>query len=129
MRHMRGMLAPSFCRASGGILRPARREPAQQAGAPPPAIRYESHLAAGGIAPAGGALRNPHQGDPAVAKSGALMFTAMNCDGCHGVMAADGSVPISQTDAGATGARMPRCSTQSTTVVKGHAGIRRHTGR
>ncbi|HEY0767896.1 MAG TPA: c-type cytochrome, partial [Steroidobacteraceae bacterium] len=56
----------------------------QQSGAPPPAVRYEAHLAAGGIAPAGGALRNPHQGDPAVAKNGALLFTTMNCDGCHG---------------------------------------------
>src|SRR5438034_503756 len=33
-------------------------------------------------------------------------------------MAADGSAPISQTDAGATAARMPKCSTQSTTVVQ-----------
>src|SRR5205807_491445 len=48
------------------------------------AIRYEAHIAAGGIAPPGAALRNPHQGDPAVAKKGALLFTAMNCDGCHG---------------------------------------------
>ena len=29
-------------------------------------------------------MRNPHEGDAAVAKSGALLFTAMNCDGCHG---------------------------------------------
>jgi cytochrome c oxidase cbb3-type subunit III len=28
-------------------------------------------------------LHNPHQGDKAVAASGALLFTAMNCDGCH----------------------------------------------
>jgi cytochrome c oxidase cbb3-type subunit III len=54
------------------------------AGAPPPAIAYEAHLAAGGIVPAGGTLRNPHAGDAAVAKNGALLFTAMNCDGCHG---------------------------------------------
>src|ERR1700682_3912711 len=33
-------------------------------------------------------------------------------------MGADGSDPIWQTDAGATAARMPRCSTQSTTVVQ-----------
>jgi cytochrome c oxidase cbb3-type subunit III len=50
----------------------------------PPAVRYEAHLAAGGIAPRGGELRNPHAGDAAVAKSGALLFIAMNCDGCHG---------------------------------------------
>jgi len=34
--------------------------------------------------PARAALRNPHQGDSGVAKKGALLFTAMNCDGCHG---------------------------------------------
>lgn len=49
-----------------------------------PAVRYEAHLAAGGIPPAGALLYNPHQGDAAVAKSGALLFAAMNCDGCHG---------------------------------------------
>ena len=49
-----------------------------------PAVRYEAHLAAGGIPPEGAMLHNPHQGDAAVAKSGALLFTAMNCDGCHG---------------------------------------------
>jgi cytochrome c oxidase cbb3-type subunit III len=50
----------------------------------PPAIVYEAHVAAGGIAPAGASLRNPHEGDATVAKNGALLFTAMNCDGCHG---------------------------------------------
>jgi len=49
-----------------------------------PAIRYESHLAAGDIPPPGGMLRNPHAGDAAVARNGALLFTTMNCDGCHG---------------------------------------------
>jgi cytochrome c oxidase cbb3-type subunit III len=57
---------------------------APQTAAAPPAIVYEAHVAAGGIAPPGAQLRNPHEGDPAVAKSGALLFTAMNCDGCHG---------------------------------------------
>lgn len=50
----------------------------------PPAVRYEAHLAAGGTLPQGGLLRNPHTGDTAVAKQGALLFTSMNCDGCHG---------------------------------------------
>ena len=52
--------------------------------APPAAVRYESHLAAGGVAPPGATLRNPHAGDAATARSGAQLFTAMNCDGCHG---------------------------------------------
>lgn len=49
-----------------------------------PAVAYDAHVAAGGRVPAGGALHNPHQGDKAVAASGARLFTAMNCDGCHG---------------------------------------------
>jgi cytochrome c oxidase cbb3-type subunit 3 len=57
---------------------------APQGAAPPPATGYEAHLAAGGVAPPSGMLRNPHPGDAAVAKNGALLFTAMNCDGCHG---------------------------------------------
>lgn len=60
------------------------RAPATSAAAQPPAVAYESHIAAGGVVPAGGALRNPHAGDAAVAKSGAQLFTTMNCDGCHG---------------------------------------------
>ena len=84
-RHPRGVLAPWLltCLAVASCSRQAAA-PSQEAGAPPPAIRYEAHIAAGGIAPPGAALRNPHQGDPAVAKKGALLFTAMNCDGCHG---------------------------------------------
>jgi cytochrome c oxidase cbb3-type subunit 3 len=58
--------------------------PAPETSAAPPAVRYEAHLAAGGVAPPGGTLRNPHQGDAAIAKNGALLFTTMNCDGCHG---------------------------------------------
>jgi cytochrome c oxidase cbb3-type subunit III len=58
--------------------------PAASASSPPPAIAYEAHLAAGGVAPPGGVLRNPHAGDAAVVKNGAQLFTAMNCDGCHG---------------------------------------------
>ena len=49
-----------------------------------PAVRYEAHLAAGGTLPPGATLANPHTGDAAVAKQGALLFTTMNCDGCHG---------------------------------------------
>jgi cytochrome c oxidase cbb3-type subunit III len=57
--------------------------PAPEASATPPAIAYEAHVAAGGIAPTGGVLKNPHAGDAAVAKAGERIFSAMNCDGCH----------------------------------------------
>lgn len=48
------------------------------------AITYPSHLAAGGAAPHGATLTNPYAGDTAAATAGAALFTAMNCDGCHG---------------------------------------------
>ena len=55
-----------------------------QANMAPPAVPYEFHLAAGGLPPPGGELRNPHAGDSATVKTGAALFTTMNCDGCHG---------------------------------------------
>jgi len=57
--------------------------PAPAASPVSPAIAYEAHVAAGGIAPAGGTLENPLAGDAAVAKAGEKLFSAMNCDGCH----------------------------------------------
>jgi cytochrome c oxidase cbb3-type subunit III len=56
--------------------------------AAPPAVAYEAHILAGENPPPAGTLRNPHDGDAAIARSGALLFNAMNCDGCHGT---DGS--------------------------------------
>jgi len=70
------------CAALSGCAK--YQAPAAQAAPSPPAVRYEAHLAAGEIAPSGATPRNPHAGDAAVARSGALLFTAMNCDGCHG---------------------------------------------
>jgi len=49
-----------------------------------PAIRYEAHIPAGGHEPNAANPANPVHGDAAAAKNGALLFTAMNCDGCHG---------------------------------------------
>ncbi len=58
----------------------------QRAAAPaiPPTVRSEAHVAAGGVAPAAGSLKNPFAGDRASADEGGKVFTAMNCDGCHG---------------------------------------------
>jgi mono/diheme cytochrome c family protein len=72
------------CAALASCARQGPPPAAPGADATLPAVRYEAHLAAGGIPPAGGMLHNPHQGDAAVARSGALLFAAMNCDGCHG---------------------------------------------
>lgn len=85
---MRRRQHPAFlaCMALVSCARqaPPPSSPTPSPNSPPPAIAYEAHLAAGGVVPAGGVLRNPHDGDAAVAGNGALLFTAMNCDGCHG---------------------------------------------
>ncbi len=64
----------------------ARQEAAAPAAHPdnPPAVRYEAHIAAGGRQPEGAVPGNPVRGDAGAVKSGAALFTAMNCDGCHG---------------------------------------------
>jgi cytochrome c oxidase cbb3-type subunit 3 len=66
----------------GGADEPARR--AQRPEAAPPSVRYEAHVSAGGVPPAGAELTNPHQGDDKAAEAGAGLFASMNCDGCHG---------------------------------------------
>jgi cytochrome c oxidase cbb3-type subunit 3 len=48
------------------------------------AIRYDQHLSAGERVPAGDTLRNPVAGDATAQTLGEKLFSAMNCDGCHG---------------------------------------------
>ncbi len=50
----------------------------------PPAVRYDAHVNAGGVAPPAGQLNNPFAVNQKSAKEGELLFSAMNCDGCHG---------------------------------------------
>jgi cytochrome c oxidase cbb3-type subunit 3 len=78
-----GLAGLGCCLALLGCSRHADTTAAASAAAPP-AIAYEAHVTAGGRAPAGGLLANPHAGDPQAAKNGARLFAAMNCDGCHG---------------------------------------------
>jgi cytochrome c oxidase cbb3-type subunit III len=68
------------------VISCARHEAAQPASTSsgPPAIRYEAHIAAGGRQPNSTVPANPVRGDATATKNGALLFTAMNCDGCHG---------------------------------------------
>jgi cytochrome c oxidase cbb3-type subunit 3 len=57
----------------------------------PPAVRQHEHIFAGGAAPPALAAvpsRNPYHGDKQAAKQGGQLFTAMNCDGCHGAAGA-----------------------------------------
>ena len=46
----------------------------QQPSALPPAVAYEAHLVAGDTPPPSGSLRNPHDGDSAVTRSGSLLL-------------------------------------------------------
>jgi cytochrome c oxidase cbb3-type subunit III len=55
-----------------------------EAAATPPAVRYESHIDAGGELPLGATLHDPKAGDAAAIHAGETLFSAMNCDGCHG---------------------------------------------
>jgi len=41
-------------------------------------------LSAGGVAPRTEARANPLEGDTRAAEQGAVLFSSMNCDGCHG---------------------------------------------
>jgi mono/diheme cytochrome c family protein len=49
----------------------------------PPAVTYDQHIEAGGRTPPSGALQNPFK-DKQAAEAGGKMFSAFNCDGCHG---------------------------------------------
>jgi cytochrome c oxidase cbb3-type subunit 3 len=68
--------------ACGQAEGPAQRQDQQQTA--PPSVRYETHVAAGGLPPPGADLRNPHKGDKKTVEAGAGLFGSMNCDGCHG---------------------------------------------
>jgi cytochrome c oxidase cbb3-type subunit 3 len=50
----------------------------------PPSVRYDQHVLAGGTAPRGASESNPFAGDGTSAAEGKLLFSSMNCDGCHG---------------------------------------------
>ena len=49
-----------------------------------PAIRYEAHIAAGGVAPAAGQLVVPPARSASDVTAGQGLFSSMSCDGCHG---------------------------------------------
>ncbi|HEY6060542.1 MAG TPA: c-type cytochrome [Gemmatimonadales bacterium] len=68
-----GLLAAAGCRGAS-----------RDAGQAPPSIRYEQHVAAGGVAPVAATLANPFADDRASVAEGERTFVAMNCDGCHG---------------------------------------------
>jgi cytochrome c551/c552 len=71
------------CNRSRNAGTPSATAAGKQSSAPP-AIRYEAHLSAGGVAPPAAEVRNPQHGDTDNGRAGAGLFTSMNCDGCHG---------------------------------------------
>ena len=50
----------------------------------PVSVRYPDHVAAGGSQPPAVDLKNPIASDSTVVADGSKIFSAMNCDGCHG---------------------------------------------
>ena len=76
------LLALTACTGSNGAAPAGAGNPATAL--PPPAIRYDQHIAVEGLLPAATTLTNPYTGDKKSAAEGAGLFTSMNCDGCHG---------------------------------------------
>ena len=54
------------------------------AGGVPVSVRYPDHVAAAGNQPAAVEIENPIASDSTVVADGSKIFSAMNCDGCHG---------------------------------------------
>ena len=50
----------------------------------PPTVHSEAIVLAGGVAPPAGSLKNPFVNDSGSVAEGGKVFSAMNCDGCHG---------------------------------------------
>ncbi|HWC73787.1 MAG TPA: c-type cytochrome [Gemmatimonadales bacterium] len=50
----------------------------------PPSVRYPNHVAAGGNQPPSSEIKTPLKNDSSDAADGSKIFSAMNCDGCHG---------------------------------------------
>jgi mono/diheme cytochrome c family protein len=82
-RYLCAILTLSVCACFLAACERQKAEPSQS-NSTLPAISYEANVAAGGTVPAAGTLHNPYAGSATVAKNGAQLFTAMNCDGCHG---------------------------------------------
>src|SRR5690242_21543987 len=75
----------------------------------PPAVAYDSYLRAGGFDPPSGKLTNPLNRNSQVVRDGEKLFSAMNCDGCHG--------------AGALGWVGPSRSEEHTSELQSHVNL------
>jgi cytochrome c oxidase cbb3-type subunit 3 len=50
----------------------------------PPPVRSDEHVDAGGTPPPAGTLQNPYRQNKQAGQEGEKLFSAFNCDGCHG---------------------------------------------
>jgi len=57
---------------------------ADSGGGVPVSVRYLDHVAAGGNQPPAVEVKNPIASDSTNVADGGKIFSAMNCDGCHG---------------------------------------------
>jgi mono/diheme cytochrome c family protein len=69
---------------SCGGSEPTDSETSKATRTAPPSVRYDQYGAAGNLAPPAETLSNPLSSDPGAAQQGEVLFSAMNCDGCHG---------------------------------------------
>jgi cytochrome c oxidase cbb3-type subunit 3 len=74
------LLALAACGGPG----PAESEAGKTPRNAPAAVRYDQYGAAGDLAPPAEDLVNPLSGDSDAVAKGEALFSAMNCDGCHG---------------------------------------------
>ncbi len=70
----------AWCVALAALLAACERSNS----AMPASVRYPNHVAAGGNQPPAGEIKNPLPIDSANSADGSKVFSAMNCDGCHG---------------------------------------------
>ncbi len=74
----------AWCVVSLGMLLAACDRDAGSTARIPPSIRYPDHVSAGGSLPPAGDMTNPLSTDSTNVADGGKIFSAMNCDGCHG---------------------------------------------
>ena len=71
----------AWCVGAAVLLAACERS---NAGGVPGSIRYPDHVAAGGNEPPAVEVKNPIASDSTIVADGGKIFSAMNCDGCHG---------------------------------------------
>ena len=84
----------------------------------PASVRYDQYGAAGEQLPPADDLVNPVGDDPQAVQQGKLLFSAMNCDGCHGGGGLGFVGPSLVDGAGVMAAMTARCFIRSFTAVR-----------